>query len=802
MVTTLHDLGISINEWEDNRLMRGFPNSLTITQSFKARLVPDQVEVPIPSGCLCQLKAIDESSDGVPRMVRLDIFNNAEYRVFASKLEECAAPDWFAVSQIRSGNGHLLSSRSFARSNAKDEPVPTVPTDSDPQATQVRVLNRAIHVVLMDGRFCILRTEDDRIAPIWRSHLKGISQWKIEGEKPSAEPEPPQNFTSSHKEKHRLYVVCHKTYGMGHQGHLFPLEEGAKVLLTATCNRFGYFRDTSGNIFVLTDDQIEDSLLGMPVSELPLLAVPPAELPSLFKRWLEQATHRRHNDRVSPGTTMMSDVVGTNLSRDQIANLPKNHEGFPLPPSGFVPPLGGCDVLATQFGYYDFASTADQDAAHALGLEAAGSVVWALHYGISGVTDIRLIWVPGTLEGTQAPFGACNAHVMITIINFMRLWHFGKGSVPPDELPIFTGLDEFWHEREGANVSMLHSLRSDYPPARPLLSEIDIERQMYDRQGYLSRARRRATPLRNFRTNPESKAGDLQQEILRASDRSWQFRQPLERPPIDPSAPEHERTSTHPYFLHTSYHELLPDVLYLFEKTPDRKAGVALRKKVFRRGNECIAALDLKLPLLNAYGETKSTIVRTYGDNTAEVLLRDIPFAPARIASNEWAPHMGAIYTLGIGRIGWKEMVARMPYITRTNSTWYTNNWTEACRRYRLIPDKILEYKDSPMPPQFKANNTLRGIAPGVVDPTVAYGRPVQDVAGNWHGSNKVEFAIDDTDEKSPVEKFANAVGGRSGRENRIKKARQERIAWQTEWSHSTPEEADEGNGGEEKEQR
>ncbi|KAF2211866.1 hypothetical protein CERZMDRAFT_97793 [Cercospora zeae-maydis SCOH1-5] len=127
------------------------------------------------------------------------------------------------------------------------------------------------------------------------------------------------------------------------------------------------------------------------------------------------------------------------------------------------------------------------------------------------------------------------------------------------------------------------------------------------------------------------------------------------------------------------------------------------------------------------------------------------------------------------------------PTSTRAYCSWYRDNWDETSRWYRLVPHRTFGRKNSalidkeihsnPMPPQFRANNTLRGMASGVVDPAVPYGQA--------------------PNEKHRVDRFKVLDSGPSSRESKILKARdkmiKEQTAAQTAAQQNTPGE-DDGN--------
>lgn len=77
---------------------------------------------------------------------------------------------------------------------------------------------------------------------MWRSQLEKISQLKVEGQIPLMDYFRLWHFTSAHRTEHTLLVAHKEAYGLGHLGHLFPIEKGAKVLLTAKCHNGKHFR--------------------------------------------------------------------------------------------------------------------------------------------------------------------------------------------------------------------------------------------------------------------------------------------------------------------------------------------------------------------------------------------------------------------------------------------------------------------------------------------------------------------------------------------------------------------------------
>lgn len=148
---TLTDIGISFDEWEANRKVRAFEDVLTATQPLTGWRKPDNVSCDIPSGTQFTARAAAYAANGESDLVRVRTTDGFEYDVKRRKLEQHAAPDWLAVSQIRSGNSHLLERLYGSATSSDSKSKFRKPMNGDPQPDQVRILFRAISVVLMNG---------------------------------------------------------------------------------------------------------------------------------------------------------------------------------------------------------------------------------------------------------------------------------------------------------------------------------------------------------------------------------------------------------------------------------------------------------------------------------------------------------------------------------------------------------------------------------------------------------------------------------------------------------------------------
>lgn len=147
MPKTLAGIGISIDEWEANRQARGFENALTAVAPFLVYTEPNLDIIPILHGTRLQVTDVSQSVNEAPKKVYMRVGPGMECHIEADVVEEVTAPAGLAVSQIRSGNRHLLGSSIPSEVKKQRKTL----TDSDPQPLEVRILVVAIQVVLMDG---------------------------------------------------------------------------------------------------------------------------------------------------------------------------------------------------------------------------------------------------------------------------------------------------------------------------------------------------------------------------------------------------------------------------------------------------------------------------------------------------------------------------------------------------------------------------------------------------------------------------------------------------------------------------
>lgn len=244
------------------------------------------------------------------------------------------------------------------------------------------------------------------------------------------------------------------------------------------------------------------------------------------------------------------------------------------------------------------------------------------------------------------------------MINFRRSWAFGLGPVPLEELPVYTGTDTFWHEARGANAHLLDSLKTIFVPP-PLPTEDTLFIQARVRQGYA--ARQMPSPAGNLAANALRAGQQWQQALLLASDRSVGLGHQLSvEHPIDPSRTREMMTSFHPRLADCGYHIKMPDSNYLLQDLQ------AVKQSVFKKRKKNRSAIDADLPLLNADGESMTTIVMSQTTRVTEVQVADIPCLPKFIAADEDFSLLEAFHRL---TKDWLQIGARMDERER----YYTN---------------------------------------------------------------------------------------------------------------------------------
>lgn len=146
---SLADLGISIEEWAHNRRIRGLPNVLTTIGHIESLSLTQRNVVELAARLGIQILQISSPADGTPKAVRVRHPNGSAYAVKAEDFEKNFALTGLAVSQIRSGNSHLLLQ--FRRAGSEQKPQQAALTDADPQPAEVRVATHDVDVQPLDG---------------------------------------------------------------------------------------------------------------------------------------------------------------------------------------------------------------------------------------------------------------------------------------------------------------------------------------------------------------------------------------------------------------------------------------------------------------------------------------------------------------------------------------------------------------------------------------------------------------------------------------------------------------------------
>jgi hypothetical protein len=169
--------------------------------------------------------------------------------------------------------------------------------------------------------------------------------------------------------------------------------------------------------------------------------------------------------------------------------------------------------------------------------------------------------------------------------------------VDAKELAVYTGLDEFWLERAGADGSHLDTLKqagNDSYAARSAPTAWDIENQQLSRQAFFARTTfaRTAGPEP---TNWTPKDLAARQLMLHAGDRRFAMGYPMmNQHPIDDSKPLGERTSILPEYVADGFRTKLSDVHFQIGGFPE---------------TEFPATFKNPAPLLTPNGESVLTMI-------------------------------------------------------------------------------------------------------------------------------------------------------------------------------------------------
>ena len=449
------------------------------------------------------------------------------------------------------------------------------------------------------------------------------------------------------------------------------------MLTSAVC----WFRTTNRKIFVLGANSLPDLLnevdIEVFVRQNADAATGGRALDYLEYKW---HPHTHHNPN------LMQQTPAYGIVPDPIFLFPCTRQGLPVPPVGYVPPSEHPSPDALPFGYYTFATSEDRSRADKLGFPSPSAVVYAAHHGHPAIGDILLNWIPGEVEGSQgAGFGPCNAYIHDFMIASRREFWFDMNPVPMGELPIYTGTDEFWIERPGANASHLDgsgfTVYNTYY-FTPVPSVAEIEEQILARQGaQVFKGPRTAVttcaemPFQSWQDVHKDVATGI---VLHASHRQSILGYPLANCyPIDSDAPLHSRTSFHSDFAHCGWKGGMHAINYQLRQVNGLDIPDFISNPTF--------------PLLNADGGATWTLVLDPAKKTAEeVLIKDYPFLPAHIASDEDPALINAFHALGAP---YSQIVARMDEETRPGPTYLEQKCREMRVRYAMLP----EGQDTPL---------------------------------------------------------------------------------------------------------
>ncbi|KAK4543067.1 hypothetical protein LTR36_005844 [Oleoguttula mirabilis] len=434
----------------------------------------------------------------------------------------------------------------------------------------------------------------------------------------------------------KLYLVREELKAIG--GHRIKVlaKGGQKLLMYRTSqDGFVWFRNGDGQSFCMAAAKVDRYMLeidtksqALSSSKLRQTGVPSAHLPVEQPPW---EGHTHHNPAVYEAPEPSPEQT------HPVFDLPRTEHGLPLPPVGYVFPLAApTQPPICEFGHYGFASPADWTRALSLGF----------------------------IEGSRgAGFGPCNAYVHLYMINYRRKFWFGRNAVDPLELAVYTGTDEFWLGKPGADGSMLDRFKSgrNYSDL-PAPTEQQVEAQMNKRQGYGAQPVQISGP-EPFLDQPNEQAA--RSLLLHACDRQSKLGYPMANSfPVDGEKPLLMRTAIHSAFVNCGFQEDLHPIMYQLAKIK----GMATPWFVSRPG-----------PQLNADGEPRWTTVNSQRGGTGvlkEVMLEDLPFMPTAIDVDEYWAQLNALHDLGAE---WDQIVARMNEGTRQSTNYHQNH----CHRMR-----------------------------------------------------------------------------------------------------------------------
>ncbi|KAK4569699.1 hypothetical protein LTR86_002667 [Recurvomyces mirabilis] len=405
-----------------------------------------------------------------------------------------------------------------------------------------------------------LRDEAQNIYPMSRKMIRYFSVTHKSGRAPLEQIPPVDTTNYSTKMQKRCIVVKSFKASRNLQGRELQ-KKGHKVLLFQTSSDVMWLRTDADRIFCVHDDQASGWLRELPDKRA---AIETARTTGV------KAFTLRLDDFVAPWEPLVHfnprvQSISMSPSEDEIrAHLPnamhlsRTTEEMPLQPHDYVYP-----VFATPlppFGQWCFAGRVDAERAAALGLWSASLVMHEAQRGHPSLDDILICWAPGMIDGTQGAFGEANAYIHLGAID-SRIAHWsGAPPVDPRQLAVHAGTDPYWWERRGSDNGVLHQLRIYGNPRRPqglVRTEVEIEQQINDHQGFRAERVQRADPESIALRPAEKAARDL---LLRACDPSTGLGLPMAVDyPIKVGRLE-EDTSFHPGFVGCGYRRNLHPV--------------------------------------------------------------------------------------------------------------------------------------------------------------------------------------------------------------------------------------------------
>ncbi|KAF2170945.1 hypothetical protein M409DRAFT_18916 [Zasmidium cellare ATCC 36951] len=688
------------------------------------------------------------------------------YRASAADVISSAHPTADVLAQIYSGNNHICAiTKSKLNATKAASPKPNL------NDVELRVLEaRAVHTqaylmgveggivslsggesfdagkaISMDDFVVIRKTRQEEHAMVKKADLESFSSLFLDESNLPSLRDGEQDFVTSEPQIQELRLVIEDVYACGSRGRKVPLKKGDKVLAHARSTDATWLRDTRGRSCVLAASLASSHLLNLNVEDQAINRASRQTNSTLANTTeIPWTSHTAHNDQSATGGPqgLQSDPTHP-TTQHPVSRFPRSRVGLPQPPSSWSPSEHRLSNGQSPFGNWEYASYFDREVAELLDVTSAARTVFAASMGRQGLGLIKISWVPGEVEGSQgAGFGVCSGYIHAYMINFRRKWAYDKPAVPFGELPVYTGSDEFWVEAKGANASYLDDFKTQGTP-NALPTEPSLFAEARHRQGFA--ARQLPTPTDSLIPNPTSVAArQWQAVLLQASDRSVSIGQRLvNEHPIDGNQSYALRTSFHPQLTECGYQVKMPNGNYLLQDLP------SVKDDVFAPGKKSLSVIQAGFPMLSADGEGTTTIVMVQTHQIFEVQLIDIPYLPKAIAADEDLSVLEAFHRF---TKDWHQIGGRMNEQERIYTNAYNSEAWKIRHTYRLIDKQTLQNeqlnKDEkahfrasvatrPITQAHRNMNTLRGCAPGKINPTLAENAVVQDPAGNqvsnWH---------------------------------------------------------------------